>query len=313
MPNSRKLKEVNKLKKIKMMKKIIILLILISITIIVGACSNTSTVTVKEPQYKGKENSLNIITTNSFMETNIIKITESKHIVDRIFNENEVVEKYVYSDDTINNISKQNVFIYEGAEYEPWVDELSSKTERKNLSIINASRGADIINISKGSNPYYFMSSANYKVMMLNVKNAIEERDAKNRSFYEENFAKVINEVDKVVGMYKELSAKYNKTLVVVIGDNLDYYVKEIGLNKYKIQDVNTIQDKKTIIEIRNKISAEGKKYERTILLYTKEEELKAYDSIIKELKVLPVKITYSADDYIEIMKYNYNMLNKAF
>lgn len=303
----------NNLKKIRTNKEIIKLVILISITIIMGACSNTTKVAVEEPKYKEKENSLNIITTNSFMETNISKITGSKHIIDRIFNDNEIVEKYNYSNDTINNISKQSVFIYEGAEYEPWAYELSSKTQRKNLSIINASRGADIINIPKGSNPYYFMSSANYKVMMLNIKNAIEERDAKNRNVYEDNFLKAINEVDKVVEGYKELSAKYNKTLVVVIGDNLDYYVKELGLNKYKIQEVNTIQDKKTIIEIKNKISVEGKKYEGTVLLYTKEEELKAYDSIIKELKVLPVKITYSAYDYIEMMRYNYNVLNKAF
>lgn len=41
-------------------------------------------------------------------------------------------------------------------------------------------------------NPYYFLNLNNYKIVLSNTKNAIQDKDPSNRDFYEKKFFKYI-------------------------------------------------------------------------------------------------------------------------
>lgn len=287
-------------------------LILLLICMLLIGCNSQKVNTDTTYTYKEKEQTLSIITTNEILKNCLYEIIGEKHVVESIFSNNNKIDEFNFSNDAIKNISKEDMFFYLGGEYEPWVENLISKLERKNLTLVNLSRGIKSIESSdKKTNPYYFISINNYKTMLLNIKNSIEESDTKNKDLYEGNFIEAMKRIDIINKKNEELQNKIKDTVIITANCKADYIFDDLKKTIIKMpnaeqeKNIQTYQNTVNII----KTSVVGKK---ALFIYETDEELKKYDSLIKENSLIPLKFIYNNNNNIEeIVNQNLTSLEK--
>ena len=154
---------------------------------------------------KNNEVNLNIMVTDKFLYFMTKDIVNDKHFVQYMFKNKEEEFNYIYSKDSLNNISKQDLFIYNGAGLEPWINEFLDKLNKSKVGVINISRGINLLSYNKQvkyknlvlkNNPYYWLNIDNYKIALLNIKNSIQDKDPRNRDYYEKNFSNKLKELE---------------------------------------------------------------------------------------------------------------------
>ena len=138
---------------------------------------------------KEKDVYLNILTVNKEIYKMTKALVGNKHNVEYLFNNEKEVKEFKISDNVIDNILNMDLFIYNGLGYEPWINDIVDSAKNSNVGIINMSRGIRTItkDLSVGyeENPYYLLGFNEYKIALYNIKTALQERDIKNRNYYE--------------------------------------------------------------------------------------------------------------------------------
>lgn len=233
----------------KSMKKITYVLIMITTVLFLGLGFFQS------PLLANTENEVDIsdgvplnITTVSKNQYSMVKsIVLNKHNVEYLSdNENEIYE-FKYNEDIINNISERDLFIYSGINNEPWVNGFIDKLKKGDLGIINMSRGIKTLTYESDGiteNPYYWLGINEYKIALYNVKCAIQEKDPKNKNYYEENYN---NEIKEIEGLVKEIKLeleKYKNYTIITNTNTFDYLLKDIGLEVVKVKEKESITGK---------------------------------------------------------------------
>jgi hypothetical protein len=88
---------------------------------------------------------------------------------------------FKFTNDSLDNISKNDLLIYMGGGFEPWINGFVDKLDKSNVTPINVSRGVKFISYDKPvkindtefkDNPYYLMNIDNYKIALMNIKNS---------------------------------------------------------------------------------------------------------------------------------------------
>ncbi len=256
---------------------------------------------------------LNIMTTDKLLYLMTKDIVGDKHFVDFMFKNREEELNYVFSQDAINNISKYDLFIYNGGGLEPWANDFVNKLSKGKLGVINLSRGINILSYNDNvkykkyifkENPYYWMNIDNYKIALSNIKNSIQDKDPKNRDFYEKNFNGMVKELEEYEKKIKEICANLKETEVYYSEEDLEYFLKYCNIKGIKMP-----KDKDLSNEIKDNSNDKNK-----LFFYYKGNELKAAEENIKKYNMVPINILIYKEDarYIDIVKYNVNSLNKA-
>ncbi len=259
---------------------------------------------------------LNIVTTDKLLYYMVKDLTGDKHNVEYILDKEEDHWSFKYSEDCINNIEKKDIFIYSGSDFEPWVGDFIEKLKKSNVGIINASRGTKPIYLSEPRkylnkdlkvNPYYWLSIDYYKISLSNIKNAIQEKDPKNRQFYEDNFSKKLKELDNYAEELKKSASKLEGYTFLVQGDELDYFTGYLGLKTIKFYNygVNLQEDEKL-----NKKIEESK---NVVFLYDDNMKLQKNAAFIKKYNLKTSAIIKHQSDlkYEDILQKNIDSLNK--
>ncbi|WP_294187778.1 zinc ABC transporter substrate-binding protein [uncultured Clostridium sp.] len=199
-----------------------------------------------------KDTYLNILTVNKEIYSMVKALTLDNHNVEYLFSNEKEIKDFKVSENIINNILNMDLFIYNGVGYEKWINEIVDNSKNSNIGIINASRGIRTItkSLSKENeeNPYYLLGFNEYKIALYNIKTSLQEKDIKNRSYYEENYNKIIVELDKFLSDSKEELKKYKNYNIYTNTDKFDYLFRDLGLqvNKLKDNDEEVVEDKLT-------------------------------------------------------------------
>ncbi|MFL0245915.1 metal ABC transporter substrate-binding protein [Candidatus Clostridium stratigraminis] len=306
------------------MKKSIYTL-LITIIFLFTACSKNIPETQSKPNVEVDTNkvvSLNIITTNKLLYNMVKDIVQDRHCVSYMFSSKDRLWNFNFTDDSINNISKKDLFFYWGSSFEPWSSSFVDKLSKTKVGPIDISRGVKLIgydsevkyqNTVIKDNPYYWMNIDNYKIAMLNIKNAIEDKDTKDRDYYENNFSKNINDVEAYQEKLKDAADSLKDFTFVVEGDSLDYFVKYYGFKVLKVHNLtegnisNNENDNKAIYD---KIKGFNNS-NNIVFLYDENSKLTSQAQLISEFKLKTVNIISYKDDikYLEILDHNLKTL----
>lgn len=296
------------------MKKSLYILVL-CFSIILFACSssrdnNEAMKKVNMDIKKDNQINLNIAVTDKFLYFMAKDIIKDKHFVQYMFKNKEEEFNYIYSEDSLNNISKQDLFIYNGAGLEPWINEFLDKLNKSKVGIVNISRGVNLLSYNKQvkyknlilkENPYYWLNIDNYKIALLNIKNSIQDKDPRNRDYYEKNFSNELKELGTYEKKFKDMGNKFKDYVIFYSEDELDYFIRYSNINSTKLTSNEKEED------ITNKV----KDNKNIILLYSSDTELKKNEELIKKYNIKPVKIIVYKEnmDYISILKYNISNL----
>lgn len=306
------------------LKKILTLVIL-SFIIFFTACGynkeqKDSTYTSKLEVRKDVQ--LNIETTDKLLYNMIKSIAEDRHIVEYMFNNRQSEISFKFTEDSVNNVSTKDLFFYVGAGFEPWIDTFVDKLDKSKVGVINVSRGVGLLSYNKivkyndsilRYNPYYFTNIDNYVTVLMNIRNAVQDKDPKNRDFYEKNFSQTL----KVLETYKEKLKSVDNQLsnyeFIIVEDELNYFVKynnlkmvDVGLGENNIITLNSSQ--------RENLQQKSNRG-NLIVLYSDDSVVKNNEVLLKKYNIPAVKLEiYNGDfSYEETMDHNISQLESIY
>jgi zinc/manganese transport system substrate-binding protein len=307
------------------LKKFLEALMLIIIIFTTG-CNNTTVNDKKNNSTYSpdidKSVNLQIMTTDKLTYSIVKTIVKTKHTVNYMFKDRESEVNFKFTYDSLNNISKKDLFIYTGSSYEPWIDSFIEKLNKNKVSIINSSRGAKLLsyksplkyaNIEVSQNPYYFMDIDNYKVMLLNIKNSIEDKDPKNRSFYEKNFSDELKKLSSYEKELKTIDNNLSNYTFLTLNERLNYFINYNDLN---MLDIDSSSDNTILpVDTEERKAIESKLNKYVVFIYTDNSELKNNYTIIKDhnMKTAKIKLFDGTESYEDVIKYNINVLKKIY
>ncbi|NMA38264.1 MAG: zinc ABC transporter solute-binding protein [Papillibacter sp.] len=146
------------------------------------------------------------------------------------------------------NLSKAQVFIYNGLGMEGWAEEAIKAADNKSLISVNASEGAELIALAEhegeeehghGSyDPHLWLSLKGAETEVANIKAAFIEADPINKDYYESNCQSFI---EKLVALYNKYSAKFEKLdnrLFITGHAAFAYLCRDFGLIQSSVENV---------------------------------------------------------------------------
>lgn len=257
---------------------------------------------------KERESYISIMVPTKNLYNMVLDIVGDGHDVSYMFkNDNENLN-FEYTNDSVINVGKQDLFLYMGMENEPWVDGFLDLVKRETLSTSNISRGIISLPLTNPrkikekeykDNPYYWMNLENYKTALNNIRVAITEKDTRNRDKYEKNFKEAMEKIDKLEESLNESLEKVSQYTFVVREDTFDYFLKYKGLKTVKIPKELKKEEWDTMRE-------KFKETKNLIFLCGHNEILRENEGIITEFGMKPM--------YVDIDNYynsNYEFLQK--
>ena len=202
------------------------------------------------------------------------------------------------------NLSKADLFIYNGGGMEHWVDAV--KDVLQNIKYIDASSN---INNQNNLDPHFWLSPKNAKIQMENIKNGLIEIDSESKDYYQSNYNLYANRLDELDNKIKiSLSNIKNRNLVLT-HPAFGHFCKEYSLNQIAI--ARDEADPKAMAEIITFI----KNNDIKAIFYEEFSSSKLVDSIAKEtqIKILTLNPIESlseenieaGEDYFSIMEKN--------
>ncbi|MBC8059336.1 MAG: metal ABC transporter substrate-binding protein [Clostridiaceae bacterium] len=307
-----------------MRKKLYFILSLsIIIVILVTGCGNKEIIKPEVPKIT-KDLNLKIMTTNYLLYGIVKDIVKDKNDVDFMFKDEQQQWDYNFTEDSVNNISKKDIFFYTGGDFEPWSGDFVSSLSKNKVVILNVSRGLKIISRDEPlqynyknkvtevkDNPYYWLDIDKYKTAIFNIVRTIEDKDSINKKYYEDNYHAQLNNVDLYDKKLKEIYKGLKNYTFVVQGDKLDYFTKYMGFKVVKLPTDFSFSDTENDINV--KIEEKLMKTDKIIFLYSNNTEVNENQSLISKynMKSSKINVYQYKTSYLDILRENCDSLEK--
>lgn len=108
-----------------------------------------------------------------------------------------------------------------------------------NLTIVNASDSIDLIidnhGHDNGIDPHVWSSTQNARIISRNMLRAVKNLDPKNAKFYDTNYAELIQTIDSVDAVCRELVADLPSATFVVWHPSLSYFARDYNLHQLSV------------------------------------------------------------------------------
>lgn len=139
----------------------------------------------------------------------------------------------------IKAIEDGDIFIYNGAGMEHWVDKALEVINNKNLIIVKASDGVDILkDETQKEDPHVWLGISAVKIEAQNIKAALIEKDKINSEYYNEKYIEFINKMNSIEEEYVDKYNKLNKKAFVTGHATFGYLCKDLGLQQNSIEGI---------------------------------------------------------------------------
>ncbi len=236
------------------MKKIASLLLSLMLVIsLLGGCTPTpSTPSVNPSENSGITEKLSVYASFYPMYDFALKVGGDKIEIANMVPAGTEPHDWEPTASDITNLEKADVFIYNGADMEHWVDKVLESLQNKDLIAAEASQGLTLLEghhdeeedenaeeEEEHHDPHVWLSPIKAKREMENIKNAFIQADADNKDYYEANYEKYAAEFDKLDKEFKDtLSVLPNKDIIVA-HQAFGYLCADYGLNQIPIEGLS--------------------------------------------------------------------------
>lgn len=223
----------------------------------------------------------------------------------------------------IMNLEEADIFIYNGLSLEHWVDSVLDTIENENIITLQASQGVEILDSSHshssghGMDPHIWLDPIRARTMFENIKNAFIEADPGNEEYYENNYRKYVEELEKLDEEYRQGLSNISSRDLVVSHEAFTYLSDAYNLQQIGIEA--PIPDSEPnpgrMAEIIDYVKANNIK----TIFYEDINKSKVVESISREsgadfevlytLEYLTDEQVSNNDDYFSIMRQNLDSL----
>lgn len=148
---------------------------------------------------------------------------------------------------TMVELKSSDIFIYNGAGMEKWVDKITKSLQESNVKIVEASKGIDLIKGDSNNNedydPHTWVSPPNLMAQAKNVLDALVEVDEENREYYETNYKNLIGKINKLHKDILDASIDFRIKIIVTSHEAFGYFAKEYGITQIPIRGISPEQE----------------------------------------------------------------------
>ena len=238
----------------------------------------------------------------------------------------------------MKTIASVQVLVYSGAGMEHWVNDVTSAVGNKDLVSVEASQGVDLLPAAgdeheaehEGSHeadhdhgqydPHVWLSPANAKVEMANIRDALIKADPDGKDAYEKNYEKYAGVLDELDQKYaSELAGTASKN-IVVSHQAFGYLCDRYSLTQVPIEGIeaDSEPDAKTMAKIVDFVKENGTKTIFSEELVSPKaaqaisDETGASLEVLNPLEGLTDEQISAGEDYFSVMESNLDKLVKA-
>ena len=201
------------------------------------------------------------------------------------------------------NLTKANLFIYNGGGMEHWVDTV--KDSIKELKYVETSSNID----DKGLDPHFWLSPIKAKKQMENIKNALAEIDAVNADYYNSNYNYYADRLNELDNHFKDVLSKIKNTNIVVTHPAFGHFCKAYSLNQVAIArdeaDPKAMSDTIAFIKNNNVKAIFYEDFSSSKLVDSIARETGAKILTLNPIESLSVEYIEAGEDYFSVMESN--------
>lgn len=229
----------------------------------------------------------------------------------------------------ITHLEEADVFIYNGAGMEHWVEDVLASLQNENLIIVEASNKIDFIkghshhgeHKEEGTHdPHVWLYPLNAKIQMENIKNALVEADPSNKDYYETNYEKYAAECDALDQEFKDILIPLVNKDIIVSHEAYGYLCKAYDLNQIGIEGLSSDSDPDParmaeIINLAKEKDINTIFFEETVsskVAETIAKEIGAKTAVLSPIEGLSKDQKSAGDDYFSVMRQNLDALKSA-
>ncbi|HEY0175467.1 MAG TPA: metal ABC transporter substrate-binding protein [Pedobacter sp.] len=145
-------------------------------------------------------------------------------------------------------LEEADMFIYNGAGMEHWVDTVLDSLGNKELVTVEASAGIELLgghseegeeDSEEAYDPHVWLNPVNAKKVMLNIKDALVKADPGNAEYFTKNYETYAAEFDELDQKYKDALTGLEKKDIIVAHEAFGYLCKAYGLNQVGIEGLS--------------------------------------------------------------------------
>ena len=218
-------------------------------------------------------------------------------------------------------IADADLFVYNGAGFEGWVDAFIQNEADANLHVIEASKNVDRIAIGKKTyDPHVWTSPKQAVKMAQAIYAGLVKVDKANKANYSKNLAKVEKQLEKLDATYNAVVAAAPRKDIVVSHEAFEYLGRDYGLEVKSIMGLSPeaeptakqLQQISTFIRENQVKVILVEELASPKLAKTLAADLGVETILFNPIEGLTEKQEKAGEDYFSLLKQNASTLEKA-
>lgn len=179
-------------------------------------------------------NKVNVTVSTQVLKEFTEKIGGDKVNVENLVSGKNNISSYKITKSDINKVKNSDVFIYNGAGLENYIDKLKSSVSK--VELVDSSKSCNIIYEDKKPNPYYYLSPLEAEKQCSNILKSLIKADNKNKDYYEKNYDYFIEDLKAMYDTYKEKFSSKGCKYFVSSNGYFDYICRDFALENKTIE-----------------------------------------------------------------------------
>jgi zinc transport system substrate-binding protein len=128
---------------------------------------------------------------------------------------------------TVNNAQ---VFVYNGAGFEPWVADVLSSVQNKQLIVVDTSTN---ISVQPVTDPHFWLDPVSAQIQVDNIANGLRRADPAHAATYTKNANQLKNRLDALNEEYETGLQNRTKNDIVTTHEGFDYLAQRYGFHAH--------------------------------------------------------------------------------
>lgn len=243
------------------------------------------------------------------------------------------LHEYEPSASDLTKLANADLFIYNGADLEPWVEKMGTVMDPKKTKMIQATQSISLLSANSDHdhkqnhkehrhsiNPHVWLDPTLAKKQAEQIKQGLIQVDPQHQSFYENNFRQLAAELDQLDREFQEVMKQKQVDTIVVQHDAFAYLTKRYGLNQITLTGLSTMDEPcpQKLKQVIDEIQKHQLKYVffepfgNPKLIKTVQQETGVQALALHSLEGRTKEEVASGEDYFSIMRRNKENLKKA-
>lgn len=213
-------------------------------------------------------------------------------------------------------LSEADVFVYNGAGFERWIDEVLDAVDTSNMVIVQAAEHVRLL----PNDPHVWLDPLRAKAIAQAIRDALIQADPEGKAIYEGNYQKLAAELDRLHAEYEAAVKQAPRKEIIVSHSAYGYLADRYGLKQIAIaglapSDEPSQKDLQAILAFAREHNVKYILFETLVSNKVAEavrEQLKAEALTLNPLEGLTKEERAKGKDYFDVMRENLAVLKKA-